>query len=181
MSEPIFIEGTIEGIIYSNPENGYSVIDLNMDGSLVTAVGIMPSCSAGEKIKLKGEWTTHPTFGKQFKASECERFMPKSAADMLKYLSSGTIKGIGPSTAAKIVDRFGDRTFEVMENSPELLSEIKGISKTKAEEIGERFRNQFAVREVIIALEKYNMNSSECLNAYKAFGANAVERLNQQS
>ena len=179
MSEPIFIEGTIEGIIYSNPENGYSVIDLNMDGSLVTAVGIMPSCSAGEKIKLKGEWTTHPTFGKQFKATECERFMPKSAADMLKYLSSGTIKGIGPSTAAKIVDRFGDRTFEVMENSPELLSEIKGISKSKAEEIGERFRNQFAVREVIIALEKYSMNSSECLNAYKVFGANAVERITE--
>ena len=179
MSEPVIIEGTIEGIIYSNPENGYSVIDLNMDGTLVTAVGIMPSCSAGEKIKLKGEWTTHPTFGKQFKASECERFMPKSAADMLKYLSSGTIKGIGPSTAAKIVDRFGDRTFEVMENSPELLSEIKGISKSKAEEIGERFRNQFAVREVIIALEKYSMNSSECLNAYKAFGANAVEKITE--
>lgn len=179
MTDPIIIEGTIEGIVYSNPENGYSVIDLSADGALVTAVGIMPSCCVGEKIRLKGEWTTHPTFGKQFKASECERSMPKSAADMLKYLSSGTIKGIGPSTAAKIVERFGDRTFDVMENEPELLSSIKGISRQKAEEIGERFKSQFAVREVIIALEKYNMNSAECLNAYKAFGANAIERITE--
>lgn len=179
MTDPIIIEGTIEGIVYYNPENGYSVIDLSADGALVTAVGIMPSCCVGEKIRLKGEWTTHPTFGKQFKASECERSMPKSAGDMLKYLSSGTIKGIGPSTAAKIVERFGDRTFDIMENSPELLAEIKGISRQKAEEIGERFKSQFAVREVIIALEKYNMNSSECLSAYKAFGANAVERITE--
>ena len=69
MTDPIIIEGTIEGIVYSNPENGYSVIDLSADGALVTAVGIMPSCCVGEKIRLKGEWTTHPTFGKQFKAS----------------------------------------------------------------------------------------------------------------
>ena len=179
MTDPVFIEGTIEGIVYSNPENGYSVIDLSVDGTLVTAVGIMPSCCVGEKIKLKGEWTTHPTFGKQFKASECERSMPKSAADMLKYLSSGTIKGIGPSTAAKIVERFGDGTFEVLENSPELLSEIKGISAQKATEIGERFKSQFAAREIIIALQKYSMNSQESLNAYKAFGANAVERITE--
>lgn len=177
MDNSIFIEGTIEGIVYTNPENGYSVIDLSYEKALITAVGIMPSCSVGEKIKLKGVWTNHPTFGKQFKAESCERSMPKSAGDMLKYLSSGTIKGIGPSTAAKIVEKFGDRTFDVLENSPQELASIKGISETKAAEIGERFRNQFAVREVIIALEKYNMTSSECLNAYKAFGVNAVERI----
>lgn len=179
MENSIIIEGTIEGIVYTNPENGYSVIDLSFENALVTAVGIMPSCCVGEKIKLKGEWTNHPTFGKQFKAESCERSMPKSAADMLKYLSGGTIKGIGPSTAAKIVERFGDQTFEILENSPEMLSSIKGISETKAQELGERFRSQFAVREVIIALEKYNMSSSECLSAYKAFGVNAVERITE--
>ncbi len=179
MQEAIFIEGTIEDIVYSNAENGYSVIDLSYENVLVTAVGIMPSCAVGEKIKLKGVWTTHPTFGKQFKAESCERQMPKSAGDMLKYLSSGTVKGIGPKVAAKIVEKFGERTFDILENSPELLATIKGISETKAQEMSEKFRSQFAVREVIIALEKYNMNASECLSAYKAFGANAVERITE--
>ncbi len=179
MQEAIFIEGTIEDIVYSNAENGYSVIDLSYENVLVTAVGIMPSCAVGEKIKLKGVWTTHPTFGKQFKAESCERQMPKSAGDMLKYLSSGTVKGIGPKVAAKIVEKFGERTFDILENSSELLATIKGISETKAQEMSEKFRSQFAVREVIIALEKYNMNASECLSAYKAFGANAVERITE--
>ncbi len=179
MADSIIIEGTIEGVVYTNAENVYSVIDLSYDNSLVTAVGIMPSCAVGEKIKLKGVWTTHPTFGKQFKASECERSMPKSAGDMLKYLSSGTIKGIGPSTAAKIVERFGDETFEILENEPFRLAEIKGISESKAMEMGEKFKSQFAVREVIIALEKYNMNATECLSAYKAYGVNAVQRITE--
>ena len=105
MEQEIFIEGTIEDVVYTNPENGYSVIDISHDKKLVTAVGIIPSCSPGERIKLKGQWITHPTFGRQFKASACERSRPKSSADMLRYLSSGTIKGIGPATAAKIIVR----------------------------------------------------------------------------
>ena len=102
MEQEIFIEGIIENVVYTNPEYGYSVIDLSCEGNLITAVGTVPSCSAGEKIKLRGLWVNHPTFGKQFKASACERSMPKSAGDMLRYLSSGTVKGIGPATAAKI-------------------------------------------------------------------------------
>ncbi|MBQ8502710.1 MAG: ATP-dependent RecD-like DNA helicase [Clostridia bacterium] len=179
MEQEIFIEGTIEDVVYTNPENGYSVIDISCDKTLVTAVGIMPSCSAGEKIKLRGQWTNHPTFGKQFKATACERSMPKTAADMLRYLSSGTIKGIGPATAAKIVERFGDRTFEVMENDPQRLSEIKGITHDKAIDIGERFKSQFAVREIMIALERFGLNPTECLNVYNAFGVNATERISE--
>ncbi len=179
MEQEIFIEGTIEDVVYTNPENGYSVIDISHDKKLVTAVGIIPSCSPGERIKLKGQWITHPTFGRQFKASACERSRPKSSADMLRYLSSGTIKGIGPATAAKIIDRFGEDTFDVMENSPHLLSEIKGITTDKAKEIGERFRSQFAVREVMIALERFGLNPTESLNVYKAFGVTAVERVTE--
>lgn len=177
MNEEIFIEGTIENIIYSNPENGYSVIDLAHDGALVTVVGIMPSCCVGEKLKVKGQWTRHPSFGTQFKAQACERSMPKSAADMLRYLSSGTIKGIGPKVAQKIVERFGENTFDVLENHPDELSQIKGISSEKAAEMSKNFRSQFAVREVIIALERVGMNSSECLSAYKAYGTAAPERI----
>ncbi len=177
MNEEIFIEGTIENIVYSNPENGYSVIDLAYNGALVTVVGIMPSCCPGEKLKVRGQWTKHPSFGTQFKATACERSMPKSAGDMLRYLSGGTIKGIGPKMAQKIVERFGENTFDVLENHPEDLAQIKGISHDKAMEMSEKFRSQFAVREVIIALEKVGMSSSECLSAYKAYGTAAPERI----
>lgn len=179
MEQEVFIDGTIEDIVYSNPENGYSVIDISCDKKLITAVGIMPSCSPGEKIRLRGQWVTHPSFGKQFKASACERSMPKTAGDMLRYLSGGTIKGIGPATAAKIVERFGEDTFNIMEHEPLRLAEIKGITKDKAIDIGERFKNQFAVREVIIALERFGLNPTECLNAYNALGVGAVERISE--
>ena len=179
MDNEIIIDGTIEDIVYSNPENGYSVIDLSYDNKLITAVGIIPSCCTGEKVKLKGMWTKHPSFGTQFKISECERSMPKSAADILRYLSSGAVKGIGPATARKIVEMFKENTFDVLENSPEELSRIKGISLERAEEMSKSFKNQFAVREVVIALERFNMNPTECLNAYKAFGAAAVERITE--
>ncbi len=179
MNEEILIEGNIENIVYSNPENGYSVVDLNVEGKLVTAVGIMPTICVGEKVRLMGYWVNHPSFGRQFKADKCERTLPKNAGDMLRYLSGGAIKGIGPSTARKIIERFGDQAFDVLENHPEELAQIKGISHDKALDMSEKFRSQFAVREVIIALERFNMNSSECLSAYKAYGSNAVERITE--
>lgn len=175
------IEGIVENIVYTNAENGYSVIDLSHQGNLITVVGIMPSCCVGEKLRLKGQWTNHPTFGTQFKAEACERSLPKTAGDMLRYLSGGTIKGIGPATARKIVERFGENTFDVMENSPSELAEIKGISMDKAMEISESFKSQFAVREVMIALERIGMTSTECLSAYKAFGTAAPEKISENA
>lgn len=178
MSEELMLEGTVEDIVYQNAENGYCVIDLSCDKRLVTAVGIMPSCAAGERVKLYGKWKKHPTFGTQFSAERCERTMPQTAADMLRYLSGGAVKGIGPATANKIIDRFGERAFEILENEPERLSEIRGISRDKALEMGKSFKSQFAAREVIIALEKWGLNPSEALSAYKAFGSGAVQRIN---
>ncbi len=179
MDNEVFIEGTIEDIVYTNPENGYSVIDLSCDKSLITAVGVMPSCSAGEKLRLKGQWVNHPTFGKQFKVTACERSMPKTAGDMLRYLSGGTIKGIGPATAAKIVERFGEDTFDILENHPEELCKIKGISHDKALDIQEKFKGQFALREVMISLERLGLNPTEALSAYKALGADAAQRITE--
>ena len=173
------IKAFVEGIVYRNPENGYSVLDMSCDGELFTAVGMMATVCAGEELTMRGEWTVHQTFGRQFKVETFERKLPKSASDMLRYLSSGTIKGVGPATAMRIVDRFGEKTFEVLENTPHELAQIKGISEEKAKDIGESFKKQFAVREVMIYLEKYGMTSSECLAAYKAFGANAIERINE--
>lgn len=167
----------MEGIVFRNAENGYSVLDISFDGKLITAVGMLSCVEPGEELKMNGAWVNHPTFGKQFKVESCERKIPKSANDMLRYLSSGTIKGIGPATALKIVEKFGDETFDILEKSPHLLAQIKGISADKAESIGESFKKQFAVREVMIYLEKYGMSPSECLSAYKVLGTNAVERI----
>ena len=179
MSEQTVIEGIVEEIVYSNNENGYTVLNLSADNSLLTAVGIMPSCAPGEKLKLTGHWKMHPTFGTQLSVEKCERSMPESAADMYRYLAGGAIKGIGPATANKIVERFGSESFEVIENHPERLSLIKGITKQKAEEISKSFKNQFVARQVIIALERYGLTPSEALAAYKAFGASATERINE--
>lgn len=179
MSEQIMLEGVVEGIIYTNAENGYTVIDLSCDDRLITAVGIMPACNPGERVKVYGSWKMHPTFGTQFAVEKCERTLPKSAADMYRYLSGGAIKGIGPATANKIVDRFGDDSFDIIENHPERLSEIRGITRDKALEMSKSFKSQFAAREVIIALEKWGLSPSESLAAYKAFGSGAVERINE--
>ena len=179
MDNQTVISGTVEGIVFRNAENGYSVLDVSSDGKLITAVGMLSCVEPGEELKIKGSWVNHPTFGRQFKVESCERKIPKSADDMLRYLSSGAIKGIGPATALKIVEKFGDETFEILENSSHLLAQIKGISSDKAESIGENFKKQFAVREVMIYLEKYGMSPSECLSAYKVLGTNAVERITE--
>ena len=173
------ITGVVEGVIYRNPENGYSVLDVSSEGKLLTAVGLLAVAEPGEELQMRGRWVKHPTFGSQFKVEAFERRMPKSAADMLRYLSGGTIKGIGPATARKIVNRFGDKTFEVLETQPDRLAEIKGISREKADEMSDAFRKQFAVREIMIYLEKYGMTPSECLNTYKAFGAACIERVTE--
>ena len=179
MSEQITLEGVVEGIIYTNAENGYTVLDLSCEERLITAVGIMPACNPGERIKVYGSWKMNPTYGTQFAVEKCERTLPKDAADMYRYLSGGAIKGIGPATATKIIDRFGDESFDIIENYPERLSEIRGITRDKAFEISKSFKSQFAAREVIIALEKWGLSPSESLAAYKAFGSGAVERINE--
>ena len=168
------ISGVVEYVSFRNDENGFTVLDIDSGGKLVTVVGVLPEVEAGETLKLSGTWGFHKTFGRQFKAELCERSMPKNSADLLKYLSSGAIKGIGPSTALKIVESFGENTFDVLENDVERLATIKGISKRKAQEISEAFNEQFAVREIMISLEKYGMKPNECLKAFKAFGNNCV-------
>lgn len=168
------ITGVVEFISFRNKENGFTVLELDCHGELINVVGILPGVEAGDTLKISGRWDFHKSFGKQFKAELFERNLPKTSDDLLKYLSSGAIKGIGPSTALKIVEEFGENTFDILENDVDRLSTIRGISRKKAEEISRLFKEQFAVREIMIALEKYGMKSTECLRAYKAFGNNVV-------
>ena len=173
--EKIRISGVVSHVTFTNKENGFTVLELESGDELVTAVGIMPELNAGELLELSGYWDFHASFGRQFKVEMCERRMPASAGDILRYLSSGGVKGIGPKTAVKVVERFGEETFEVLENEPERLAQIKGISLEKAKEISADFKKQFAVREIMIALERYGMTTAECVAAFRVFGARASD------
>lgn len=171
------IEGTVEDIRFRNEQNGYTVLDIGCDDELVTAVGVFADISVGETVKLSGSWTYHATFGRQFKAQSYERSMPHTTEQLYNYLASGAVKGIGPATAAKIIEKFGENTFDVLENEPDRLALIKGISKDKAKAMSADFRRQFAVRNIMISLEAYGMTPNECIKAFKLFGPNAVERV----
>ena len=148
------IEGTAAVLIYQNPENGYTVLRLDTQDGLVTAVGCMPGISPGEELTLRGKWTTHPSYGEQFKAEWAQRHMPEGAPAIFRYLATGAIKYIGPSKAREIVDRFGDETLDIIENHPEKLSELRGISMKRAGEISTAFKRQVSLR-----------HSSVCCNA----------------
>lgn len=169
------IHGFVEELVFRKPESGFTVLELSTDDEYVTVVGVLPEINVGEELKLRGTWNVHQTFGRQFKAELCERSLPSTAADLYRYLASGAVKGIGPKTAQKIIERFGDEAFEVLEKHPKSLAMINGISLSKAEKICKEFNEQFSVRQVMIALEKLGMTASECLKIYRLFGANSVD------
>ncbi|MBR5442399.1 MAG: ATP-dependent RecD-like DNA helicase, partial [Clostridia bacterium] len=171
------ITGTVEEITFHNEINGFTILELSTDEELVTVVGSFADVFSGEEMTVYGDWVMHPSFGRQFKAISCERSVPSTAASFLRYLSSGAIKGIGPSTAVKIVERFGDKTFEILENEPLRLTAIKGISTAKAMAFSDEFKKQFAIRETLISLGNYGLTSSESLRVYKLFGADSFARI----
>ena len=131
------LNGSVEQIVFRNEKNGYTVLELGTGEEMITVVGSLPWVSVGEELRVIGSWCSHPTFGEQFKAQAFERSRPATAAAILRYLSSGAIKGIGAATAKKIVDMFGEDTLQVIENEPQRLGQIKGITKSKALKIGE--------------------------------------------
>ena len=144
------IDGTILQTIFTNEENGYTVLRLvTGDGELVTVVGTIPCAASGENLIVRGRWVNHPTHGTQVQAEEIERHLPTNESDIISYLSSGLIKGVGPATASRLVDRFGERTLQVLEEEPELISKVSGISERKAREIVESFRYQTGMRRLL--------------------------------
>ncbi len=179
MEEISSISGVIENITYANEENGYTVCkisasDKEIAGETVTLVGIMPMIGVGEIIQADGFWTLHRTFGKQFNVRSFEKKLPSGAAAILQYLSSKTVKGIGPKTAAKIVGKFGDKTFEVIENEPEALATVNGITYEKAKEISKEFRSQKDICEVMLFCREH-IGPSYALRIHKRFGASSVK------
>ena len=124
--ELLELSGTVDSVIYKNEENGYTVLRLrDGNGEVVTVVGCFPYAAPGESMIISGTWMNHSVHGRQFKAEFAQRLLPTSASAIYDYLAGGTVKGIGPATAALIVDRFGDKTLDVLETAPEKLAELK--------------------------------------------------------
>ena len=168
------LKGTIENLVYRNEKNDYTVMEIvTDDDDLVCAVGIIPMSFEGEIVTLRGQWTYHKEFGKQFAFDSFEKTLPDDVDGIFKYLSSGTIKGIGPVTALKIVNRFGRDSFDVIEHRPEWLADIPGITRKKAAAISESFREQAGIRGVMMFCKDY-MAVGEVSRVYKKFGSGAV-------
>ena len=168
------IVGVVENVVYRNENNDYTVFEIiDDDNRLVTAVGIIPMVSEGENVVLEGQWTYHKEFGKQFSFVSYEKSLPKEIDGIIQYLSSKTIKGVGPITAVKIANRFGMDTFDVIENHPEWLTDISGITRKKAAAISESFRAQTELRGVMMFFKDY-MGTSEITKVYKQLGASSV-------
>ena len=172
--------GVVEELVFRREDSGFTILDISTeDGELITVVGVLPDMAAGEEVHFLGQWDNHPSFGRQFKAEVVERTMPSTAAQMLKYLASGAIKGIGPSTANKIVEEFGEDTFDILENHPEMLAKIKGITRDKADKISEEFARTTAVREIMVRLETIGFSANESIDVFRVLGANSVARINE--
>lgn len=166
--------GSVEEIIYRNENNGYTVMNMMCDGAVATAVGSMSDVNIGDELKLIGIWKVHSSYGEQFAFDYYEQFTPSTAESILKYLSSGVIKGIGRATAKRLVDNFGDKTLEIIQNEPSRLEKIKGISHEKAVFISNEIKKVFGIREVMVYLDKYHISAQETIKIWKAFGEEAI-------
>lgn len=172
--EKVKLSGKIENVVYRNESNDYTVIEISDENDLlITAVGIMPLAFEGEEVVLSGHWTYHKEFGKQFNFDSFEKNLPKEVDGILQYLSSRTIKGLGPVTAVKIVNRYGLDTFDVIEKHPEWLADIPGITMKKAAQIAESFREQTGIRGVMMLCKDY-ISPAEVTKVYKKYGGSAL-------
>lgn len=173
------VEGIIDDVIYKNEANGYTVCEIVSDKKIVTAVGYMPFINEGETIRATGKWVKHPDYGDQFKVELYEKVLPQTADAIEKYLASGIVKGVGPATAAKIVQRFGSSALEIISAEPQRLSEIKGISLDKALGIGQALNEQKGLRDVVMFLQEYGISLSVCIKIHKAYADMAVARIRE--
>ena len=180
MVEQTEINGIISSVIYLNDENGYAVVRMETDsGEMVTAVGCLPYIAPGEMISAEGSWVTHAQHGRQFKIEQSNRLLPTSADGIYEYLAGSTVKGIGPATAALIVDRFKEKSLDILEMHPEKLAEIKGISLTKAKDLSASFKKQAGVRRLTEFLCAYGIKPLVALKLYRSYGSAALETVHE--
>lgn len=173
----VALHGTVERVTFHNPETGYAVLRVVPRGrrGVVTVVGKVPTISAGELIDATGAWMHDPQHGEQFKADEILPRPPSTVEGIEKYLASGLVKGIGPKYAKKIVAVFGERTLQVIDESPSFLKEVKGIGPERIARIRESWRQQKAVRDIMVFLQSHGLGTARAVRIYKTYGDDAVE------
>jgi len=171
------LRGTVERITYYSEESGYSVIRLNVEGQpdLVTVVGNLPEVNPGESLRLEGIWTTHPQYGRQFKAERCEQILPATVEGIKRYLGSGLVKGVGPVTAARIVQRFGTDTLRVLDEEPRRLREALGVGPKRAAAVVKAWEEQRHIREVMLFLQSHGVTTGLAVKIYKTYGDDALQ------
>ena len=179
MGERVTVEGSVDAVIFQNEENGYTVLLLRVDGEdePITVVGCIPCAAAGEGMTVTGVWVNHPVHGPQLSAESVERRLPQEEEDIVCYLSSGILKGVGPATAQRLVERFGTDTLRVLEEEPERLKTIKGITAKKAVELSEAFRALTGLRQVMEFLARYDLPVYLAMAVQRTYGDNALQML----
>ena len=179
LGERVTVEGSVDAVIFQNEENGYTVLLLRVDGEdePITVVGCIPCAAAGEGMTVTGVWVNHPVHGPQLSAESVERRLPQEEEDIVSYLSSGILKGVGPATAQRLVERFGADTLRVLEEEPERLRTIKGITAKKAMELSEAFRTLTGLRQVMEFLARYDLPVYLAMAVQRTYGDNALQML----
>ena len=168
------LRGNVEGVVYANKENAYGIFDFSTEEyEIVTIVGTLPYVVEGDALTVWGKWVNNPKYGRQFRVEEFEKIMPADSASILRYLASGAIRGIGPKTAQRIVEKFGEETFEVLENHPDWLAQIPGISYKKALDISADFKEKAGMRSAMMFFREY-FGSAMTVRIYQQFGERAV-------
>ncbi|MDR0904007.1 MAG: ATP-dependent RecD-like DNA helicase [Ruminococcus sp.] len=179
LSNPETIEGSVESITFFNEDNGFTVMVIDFHGSPLTVTGELGSISEGEEVKLYGEFAVHQKYGEQFYAVSAERKLPSGTKAMLKYLSSGTVKGIGKKTAKQIIDKFGENAFDILENHPEELATLDNISKKKAYKICEDFKLLYGIRELSMFLAGFDISPGTAAAVWKSWGQFSKEMISE--
>ena len=178
MGERCTVEGSVQNIIFQNEENGYTVLCLVTDeGEAITVVGCIPCAAAGEGMTVTGVWVNHPSYGAQLTAELVERRMPEGEDEIIAYLASGIIKGVGAATATRLVEKFGTDTLRIIEDEPEKLQAIKGVTAKKAMEISHTFRSLTGLRRVMEFLSRYELPVTLAMALVRAYGDNTLPML----
>lgn len=173
------IQCVIDSITFRDEKNDYTVVRATASNDSFIAVGVMPAVHVGSVFNLYGSWKIHPRFGEQFAFQECEETLPAIIEGIKNYLASGLIKGIGPSYAEKIVDRFGEATLDILDNEPDKLSEIRGIGPKKLEKIKKCWAEQQEIRNIMLFLKSYNVSTSLATKIFKQYGAQAIQTVTE--
>mgnify|MGYP000383670757 FL=1 len=173
------IQGMVSDIVFKNEENGYTIANLANENDEITIVGCMPTLSVGESIEVEGKWVNHKVYGSQFEVQSFIPVTPSSLEGIYVYLSSGMIHGIGEKMAKRIVDKFGVDTLDVIQNTPERLTEVEGIGSKKVKQIQESYEENRELRNIIIQLSPYGITPNYCLRIYKKYKDKAIEIINK--